>query len=157
MSDMITGILKHTGKGAGMLRDPGQSLLPGPDDVFVPAKLVQEHRLPEGARVTGSVRRVSQGPLLTSVEQVCGLTPEVFQRRTPFDRLTPIDPHQRFELSSTGEVGMRIVDLAAPIGRGTRGLIVSPPKAGKTMLLEQIGAAIHATDPEARIIALLID
>jgi transcription termination factor Rho len=157
MSDMITGILKHTEKGAGMLRDPEQSLLPGPDDVFVPAKLVQEHGLPEGARVTGPVRRGSRGPLLTSVEQVCGLTPEVFRQRTPFTRLTPIDPHQRFELSSTGEIGMRVVDLAAPIGRGTRGLIVSPPKAGKTMLLEQIGAAIHATDPGARLIALLID
>ncbi len=157
MSDTITGILKRTDKGAGVLRDPGRSLLPGPDDVFVPARMVQEHALAEGARVTGPVRRGSKGPLLVSVEQVCGLSPEAFRRRTPFDRLTPIDPYQRFDLSSTGEIGMRVVDLAAPIGRGTRGLIVSPPKAGKTMLLEQIGAAIHATDPEARIIALLID
>jgi len=119
--------------------------------------MVQEHALPEGARVTGPVSRGPKGPLLASVERVCGLTPEAFRGRTPFNRLIPIDPHRRFDLSSTGEIGMRVVDLAAPIGRGTRGLIVSPPKAGKTMLLEQIGAAIHATDPQARLIALLID
>lgn len=157
MSDLVTGILKQTGQGAGILRDPDQSLLPGRNDAFVPAKLVQALDLPEGARVTGDARPGPKGPVLTSVEQVCGLSPDAFRRRTPFSRLTAIDPHRRFDLSATGDLGMRVVDLAAPIGHGTRGLIVSPPKAGKTMLLEQIGAAIHAADPGARLIALLID
>jgi transcription termination factor Rho len=148
MSDMITGILKHTEKGAGMLRDPEQSLLPGPDDVFVPAKMVQEHGLPEGARVTGPVRRGSRGPLLTSVEQVCGLTPEVFRQRTPFTRLTPIDPHQRFELSSTGEIGMRVVDLAAPIGRGTRGRLSRRPRRARPCCWSRLGPLSMRPTPE---------
>jgi transcription termination factor Rho len=75
----------------------------------------------------------------------------------PFSRLVAIDPNERFHLAATGEVSMRIIDLVAPIGKGTRGLIVSPPKAGKTMLLEQIARAVHANEPETRIIVLLID
>ncbi len=157
MSDLITGILKHTGKGSGILRDPNQSLLPSPEDVFVPAKIVQALNLPEGARLTGVARPGSKGPVLTSVEDISGLPPEAFQQRTLFSQLTAIDPHRRFDLSASDEVGMRVIDLVAPIGRGTRGLIVSPPKAGKTMLLEQIGAAIHGADSSARVIALLID
>ena len=157
MPKNTSGILKRTNKGAGVLRDPAQSLRRGPHDPFVPARLIQQYNLPEGAAVTGPVSQGKRGPLLMSVEQICGLAPEIFQKRVPFDRLVAIDPSERFPLASVGEAGMRIIDLVAPIGKGTRGLIVSPPKAGKTMLLEQIGAAVHATDPDTRIVALLID
>lgn len=132
------------------------------DRVFVPAKLIRDHRLSEGATVTGRIRETpvrggKKDPQLTMVETVCGLPPKDFQRRTPFRRLIAIDPTERFNLAVTGETAMRLIDLVAPIGKGTRGLIVAPPKAGKTVLLEQIAIAIRATDLETRLIVLLID
>jgi transcription termination factor Rho len=153
MTDTAEGLLQRTGKGAGLLLDLAR---PG-DRVWVPARLVREHRLIEGAKVTGPVRRGKQGPELTSVAMICGLAPEAFHQRTPFKRLVAIDPNERFHLAVTGEPSTRIIDLVAPIGKGTRGLIVSPPKAGKTVLLEQIAQAIRAGDPDTRLVVLLID
>ncbi|MCP4517152.1 MAG: transcription termination factor Rho, partial [Delftia sp.] len=80
-----------------------------------------------------------------------------FHERTPYHRLTAIDPFERFDLAASNDTSMRVVDLVAPIGRGTRGLIVSPPKAGKTILLEKLAQAIHRDAPQARLIVLLID
>jgi transcription termination factor Rho len=94
---------------------------------------------------------------LASIESVCGLSPTTFQQRTPFKRLIALDPTERFNLAAGGETSMRLIDLIAPIGKGTRGLIVAPPQAGKTMLLEQIARAILTDDPETRLIILLID
>jgi transcription termination factor Rho len=157
MTNTSSGILKLTKKGAGMLHNPAKLT----DRIFVPAKLIRDFNLPEGATVTGPVRVPGRGgnknPQLTGVETVCGLTPEDFQKRTPFRRLVAIDPCERFNLAATGERAMRLIDLVAPIGKGTRGLIVSPPKAGKTMLLEQIARAIRADDPDTRLVVLLID
>ena len=152
MPDLVSGILKRARNG-GVLRDPARSL----DTAVVPAKLMREHGLVEGALVSGPARNGRQGPELVSVESVCGLTPDEFQKRTPFARLVAVDPSERFHLAAGGDISMRMVDLVAPIGRGTRGLIVSPPKAGKTMLLEQIARGIRADNPAARIIVLLID
>jgi transcription termination factor Rho len=157
MSETASGILIHSRKGAGWLRDPAYPLERGPDDLHVPSRLIQQHTLPEGAVLTGVVRRGRKGPYLNSIEEICGLDSEAFRARIPFQRLVAIDPDRRFYLAKSGDPGMRIIDLMAPIGKGTRGLIVSPPKAGKTMLLEQIGAAIHATEPETRLIAFLVD
>jgi transcription termination factor Rho len=123
----------------------------------VPPHLIRQYRLVDGATVTGPVETGKQGPQLAGVEQICGLTPEAFQQRPPFRQLTAIDPNQRFNLAAGGEVSMRLVDLISPIGRGTRGLIVAPPKAGKTILMEQIAKGILADDPAARLIILLID
>jgi transcription termination factor Rho len=153
MTETSTGILKLTKGGAGTLLDPDTTT----GRVTVPADLIRRHALPEGATVTGPVERDSNVLQLQSVEAVCGLTPDAFQKRTPFGQLTAIDPRERFDLGASGQTSMRLVDLVAPIGRGTRGLIVSPPKAGKTMLLEQIAKAINAIDPEVRLILLLID
>ena len=83
--------------------------------------------------------------------------PEDFALRTPFDRLVAIDPDERFRLGDSGNTTMRIVELIAPIGKGTRGLVVAPPKTGKTRILAEMAASIHATDPETRIVVLLID
>jgi transcription termination factor Rho len=150
---MTHGILKRQKKGGGVLLDPSRPW----DEIWVPPKLVQAHRLVEGATVTGPVQEGKRGAQLAGVTSVCGCTPEDFQKRTPFRQLVAIDPNERFRLGDTGDLSMRIIDLVAPIGRGTRGLIVSPPKAGKTMLLEGIAQAIQKTAPETRIVILLID
>ncbi|NJN93670.1 MAG: hypothetical protein HC875_06060 [Anaerolineales bacterium] len=94
---------------------------------------------------------------MTSVETVCGMSLDSFQQRTPFKHLIAIDPTDRFNLAVTGQMSTRLIDLIAPVGKGTRGLIVAPPKAGKTMLLEQIARAILTGDPDTRLIILLID
>jgi transcription termination factor Rho len=153
MSDTIKGILKRAKKGAGTLLDPVQ----GSGSVRVPAGLIRDYDLVEGATIAGTVRRGKKGPQLASVDSICGVTPEEYRGRTPFARLVAIDPCERFHLAASGETSTRIIDLVAPIGKGTRGLIVSPPKAGKTMLLEQIAQGIRTAEPETRIIVLLID
>ncbi len=151
--DLRSGIFKQAKRGSGLLVD----LEGSGDEVWVPARLVSRYRLVEGATVAGPARPARPRPELVDVESICGLEPEAFQRRTPFERLVAVDPDERFHLEASGEVAMRMVDLVAPIGKGTRGLIVSPPKAGKTTLLEQIAQGIRASDPETRLIVLLID
>jgi transcription termination factor Rho len=157
MSNTVSGILKLIKKSSGILRDPTYSLRPGPEDVWVPTQLIRQYNLVEGVTVTGSSQTGKKGPRLVEIESVCGLTPEAFKARTAFSRLVAVDPCERFNLGLTGEMSMRIIDLIAPIGKGTRGLIVAPPKAGKTTLLEQLAGAIRANDPKIRIIVLLID
>lgn len=144
-------------RGGGFLRAAARSFQPGPEDAWVSAQLIRANGLVEGATITGEVRRGKQGDQLATVASVCGLTPAEFQARPRFEQLVAIDPQERFRLGDGGDVSMRIIDLIAPIGRGTRGLIVAPPQAGKTQLLEQIAKSIHAGEPEARIIILLID
>jgi transcription termination factor Rho len=147
------GILSPAKGGAGVLLD-----IDRPEaQIWVPAQLVKAFGLVEGATVTGTVREAKQGLQLASVTSVCGLPAEAFRERPPFRQLIAVDPNERFDLAAGGDVAMRVVDLVAPIGKGTRGLIVSPPKAGKTTLLEKIAGAIRAGDAEARIIVLLID
>ena len=157
MQTQIIGVMKSTQNGTGVLRDPARSFRSGPHDVHVPADIVSRYGLIEGATVTGTVRQGKRRLELAEVATVCGMSPAAYQARTPFAGLTVIDPHERFNLALSAEKSMRIVDLIAPIGKGTRGLIVSPPKAGKTILLEHIATAIRAAAPATRIIALLID
>ena len=123
----------------------------------MPARLLQEYALVEGASVTGPVAQGRSGRELAGVTAVCGLPPAAYRARTPFAQLVAVDPTERFHLGAGGDIAMRAVDLLAPIGKGTRGLIVAPPKAGKTTLLEQIARAIRAERPAARIVVLLID
>lgn len=153
MTETTTGILKLTKNGAGVLRDPARMK----EKTLVPAGLIRQHRLPEGAVLTGPLADAGKEPALAGVETVCGLSPEQFQQRPPFRQLVAIDPHERFNLAASGEISTRLIDLVAPIGQGTRGLIVAPPKAGKTMLLAQIARAILTDDPNTRLILLLID
>jgi transcription termination factor Rho len=152
MPDLASGILKRV-KNVYRLIDPDQ---PG-TEIQVPSRLVRQYGLVEGATITGPIRPGKQGPELGSIESAGGLTPEAFAGRTPFERLVAIDPQERFPLAITGEPSTRIIDLVAPVGKGTRGLVVSPPKAGKTMLLEQIARAIRTADAAARIVVLLVD
>ena len=157
MPELITGVVKKTFKGGFVLRDPVRSFRPGGRDVIVPIALVRQCGLIEGAEVCGTTRTDRNLVLLDKVETVCGLTVEQFKKRIPYQELTAVAPYQRFDLEKCGEPAMRIVDLIAPMGKGTRGLIVSPPKAGKTTMLSQLAKAILADDPKARVIVLLID
>jgi transcription termination factor Rho len=155
-----SGVLKQykvKGKNKAVLIDPADFSDIDVDSIRVPEPLVRKFKLTEGAEISGPVRQNGRTMILDAVESICGLDPNQFRNRTPYTRLTAITPDQRFNLSATGDMSMRVVDLLAPIAKGTRGLIVSPPRAGKTMLLEQIASGIHASDPETRIIALLID
>jgi transcription termination factor Rho len=153
MTETTQGIIQKAKRGAGTLLDPAQPW----DPVHVPARLVREYQLVEGAAVAGPVQSGSHGPELAGVTSICGLSPQAFQSRTPFSRLVAISPDERFDLGASGEPAMRIMDLVAPVGKGTRGLIVAPPKAGKTTMLEQLANAIHGSEPETRIVLLLID
>jgi len=161
MSDSLpnsaSGVVEVLKKGGGFLRDPERSFVPDRGDVFVPQKMVQRLNLSTGAVVVGTAGRGQRGPVLSRVDTICGVAPEVFARRTPMKQLTALNPSQRFNLGRSGVPALRIIDLIAPIARGTRGLIVSPPKAGKTTLLEELAKAIYIEAPQTRVVILLID
>jgi len=152
-----SGVIEVLKGRGGFLRNPQRSFQPDRPDVFVPQKMITRFRLITGATVSGPTQTAKRGIQLKDVQSVCGMTPEAFRERTPFAELPAINPDRRFRLGTGGNPSMRIVDLLAPMGRGTRGLIVSPPKAGKTQLLEDLTKAIHADAPEARIVVLLVD
>jgi len=153
----VKGVVQRTKQGDAYLRDPLRAFAPSTADVFIPSGLVERYALVDGAEVRGVAGATRQGLQLVEIQEICGLTPEAFAARKPFDQLVAIDPCDRFRLGDSGKISMRAVELIAPIGKGTRGLIVAPPKAGKTQLLEELTHAIHASAPEARIILLLID
>ena len=153
----VSGVFKGTQKGGGVLLDPAISFQSAPDDPIVPAALVRQFGLVDGAAVTGETRSGKQGVILEKITSIGGADPAAFKTRPTFARLVAVDPHERFNLGINGDASMRVVDLVAPIGKGTRGLIVAPPKAGKTIILQQIAAAIHANDPNIRIVLLLLD
>ena len=157
MPNSATGVLKLSKNKSGVLRDPARSFRTAPGEIFVPNGVIRKYGLVEGAAVTGSFRNNKKGRELTDVQQISGLAPQVFRERTPYMDLVALNPVDRFDLGAKGDVSMRIVDLAAPIGKGARGLIVSPPKAGKTVLLEKIARAIRENERDTRIIVLLID
>jgi transcription termination factor Rho len=151
MSETVRGILKSEARGAGVLLDPTcqQSV------ASVPAQVIRDYGLIQGAAVAGALD--AAGKALASVTSICGLEPEAFRQRVPFEDLIAIDPHERFDFGASALLSLRLIDLIAPIGKGARGLIVAPSKAGKTTLLEQIAQGIRTCDPPARIIVLLID
>jgi len=157
MPEMVDGILKRTKGGAGVLRSPSESLQPGSEEVHVPAGLIREYKLEEGVALAGPGRRENDCLVLAEINSVCGLDTRAYQARIPYAQLVAVNPVDRFHLSVSGEMSMRAIDLIAPIAKGTRGLIVSPPRAGKTMLLKQLAQAIHQDTPNTRIIILLVD
>ena len=154
---IATGVLALLPRGGGFLRSLETSFRPTSDDPWVSTDLIRHCGLIEGVLVTGPVQRGDRGYQLVGVDTICGLSPEKFRARTTFDKLVAIDPKDRFRLGDGGNVSMRIVELIAPIGKGTRGLIAAPPQSGKTQILEELAQAIHTTAPATRIIALLID
>ncbi|MBW8000859.1 MAG: transcription termination factor Rho [Planctomycetes bacterium] len=157
MADTITGILKHIGRGHFVVRTPDRSYRKPQSEIAVPPQLAHQYKLCEGAAVTGKLERKKGQTKLISIETLAGMDPKEFAKRPRYSDLVAIDPHQRFDLSTGGNTSMRIIDLIAPIGKGSRQMIVSPPKAGKTVLLEQMATAIHQCSPDTRVIVLLID
>ncbi len=157
MADTTTGVLKRINKQKFAVRTADRAYRPGRAEVMVHPDLARRFDLVEGATVTGPVERKKGKSSLVSIESIGGMSPEVFCNRPRFSDLIAIDPHDRFDLGASGQESMRIVDLIAPIGKGTRQLIVSPPKAGKTILLEHTVQAIRHCSPRSRIIVLLVD
>ncbi len=151
------GLLELHPRGGGFLRDPARSLVPAREDVFVPSALIKKHGLVTGAMVAGPAGKGRKGPALAAVTSVCGRDPAAFAARTLLPDLTAINPEPRFDLGAGGHPSMRLVDLFAPVARGTRGLIVAAPKTGKTQLLEDLAHAIAADAPDARLVVLLVD
>ena len=154
-----TGILDLLPDGYGFLRTSGYA--PGSEDIYVSVSQVRKASLRKGDVVTGKVRRPRDNEkyvALLDVETVNGLDPEQAKERSVFDKLTPLFPDERFRLESgPAAVAERIIDMVAPIGKGQRGMVVSPPKAGKTTILKQIANGILTSNPEVHLIVLLVD
>jgi transcription termination factor Rho len=156
MPDIASGILKFD-KNAARLVSVERSLRSSPNDIIVPPQLIRRYRLAEGAVITGPFNASNGRKELLAVDSVCGLNPEDFQKRKPYNDLVAVNPDKRFNLAKSGNRSMRIIDLVAPMGKGTRGLIIAPPKAGKTVLLGEIAEAVIYDDPQTHVIVLLID
>src|SRR5437868_2792702 len=157
-------VLQLNEKGFGFLRQAANNYLPSPKDIFVGRGLIQRHALREGVMIVGratpgeSSRGRAQSDQLSNIETINGLAPETYMRRPEFTRLTSVDPTERLELSEGNDnLSMRVLDLIAPIGKGQRGLIVAPPKTGKTTLIEEIAEAVADNHPETHLVVLLID
>lgn len=155
------GVLEVLPDGYGFLRSSDYNYLPSPDDIYVSPSQIKKFSLRTGDTVKGQVRPPKEGErffALLKVESVNYEEPETIRDRILFDNLTPTYPVERFNLETTSrEYSMRVMDLFTPMGKGQRGLIVSPPKSGKTILLQTIANSITKNHPEVHLIVLLID
>ncbi len=155
------GALEILPDGYGFLRSPNYSYLPGPDDIYISPSQIRLFNLKTGDTVAGQIRSPKEGErffAMLRVESVNMDEPQVAQTRIPFDNLLPVYPNVRLNLETkSGDISTRLINLFCPIGRGQRGLIVSPPKAGKTILLQKIANAIIENQPEVLLFVLLID
>src|SRR6516162_316413 len=156
----VQGVLELHPKGYGFLRNPARHYAAQSADPYVPAPMIQKLGLLEGLLLSGPAepaRKGSSGPRLAMVEQIEGIEAKQFPRRK-FDDLTPIDPHEQIVLETGQEpLTTRVMDLLTPIGKGQRGLIVAPPRTGKTILLQHIAQAVTINHPEMHVIVLLVD
>ena len=156
---IVEGILEVLPDGYGFLR--GENYLSTPKDVYISPIQIRRFKLDKGDKVKGIARLPKEGekfPALIYVGEVNGESPEKAYRRQKFDDLTPIYPDERIRLETVpNEYAMRIIDLMSPIGKGQRGMIVAPPKVGKTTLLKKIANSITTNNPEIELIVLLID
>ncbi|MEZ4296473.1 MAG: transcription termination factor Rho [Polyangiaceae bacterium] len=155
------GVLECLPDGYGFLRSPDYNYLPGPDDIYVSPSQVRRFNLRTGDMVSGAIRPPKEREAyfaLLKVDSINREPPEVARDKILFDNLTPLYPNQKFSCEN-GEKGFstRIIDMLCPIGKGQRCLIVSPPRAGKTVLLQQIANAISSNHPDTDLIVLLID
>ncbi|MBN2802674.1 MAG: transcription termination factor Rho [Deltaproteobacteria bacterium] len=156
------GILEVLPDGFGFLRSPDYNYLPGPDDIYVSPSQIRRFTLRTGDIVAGNIRPPKDSEryfALLKVENINGEAPEVAQSKILFDNLTPLYPESRFQMETPNNPNdsTRIIDLLVPIGKGQRCLIVSPPRAGKTVLLQQIANSISENHPEVKLHVLLID
>ena len=158
------GVLEILQDGFGFLRSANSSYLAGPDDIYVSPSQIRRFNLRKGDKISGKIRPPKEGERYFAMLKVAEINddkPENAKNKVLFENLTPLFPNERFVLEtgngSTEDLSSRVLDLVAPIGKGQRGLIVAPPKAGKTMLLQTIAQAITRNSPDVELIVLLID
>src|SRR5206468_2074150 len=155
------GVLETLPDGFGFLRAPDYNYLPGPDDIYVSPSQIRKFDLRTGDTVSGQIRPPKDGEryfALLKVDQINAESPEMLREKVLFDNLTPLYPNKKLHLEFNAKnLSTRIVDLLCPIGKGQRCLIVSPPRAGKTVLLQDIAHAITANHPDTILMVLLID
>ena len=158
------GVLDILQEGYGFLRSANDSYVSGPDDIYVSPNQIRRFNLSTGDVVAGKIRAPKKGEkyfALVKVSEVNEDQPENVRNRIPFASLTPLHPNERLKLElgngGTEDITARVIDLVAPFGKGQRGLIVSPPKAGKTMIMQNIASSISVNHPDCELIVLLID
>jgi transcription termination factor Rho len=156
----VEGVLEVLPEGFGFLRRLENCYLPHPADIYVPRGLIRGQQLRSGSEVTGPVisgKDSGKKKQLSDVESVDGLAPSAAQKRAGFQKLISIDPHERLRVDVTNDISMRVIDLLTPIGKGQRGLIVAPPRTGKTMLLQKLAQSISEAHPEIHLMVVLIN
>src|SRR5436309_2546306 len=147
------GIIEISGKGFGFLRDPKRNFVQTPQDIFVTPELVRRFGLRDGMWIYGETRRGNRGPQLIKLLHVNGVDPGKYQGLRPFEELTTINPNKRVKLETVPDrYTTRIMDLMTPLGMGQRGLIVAPPRTGKTTLLHHIADAVTKNHTEMKLI-----
>ena len=155
------GVLEILPDGYGFLRSPDYNYLPGPDDIYVSPSQIRKFDLKTGDTVSGHVRSPHEGEkyfALVKIEAINFESPEETRNKILFDNLTPLYPQERLKMETVREsISGRVMDMLTPIGKGQRGLIVAPPRTGKTMLLQAIANSVTANHPEVALIVLLID
>jgi transcription termination factor Rho len=152
------GLIEVSGKGFGFLRDPKRNYVQSPQDIFVTPEVVRKHALRDGLWIKGEVRRGSRGPQLFKLLLINGEDPDKYRNLPVFEELTSINPLERIRLETVPDrYTTRVMDLMTPIGKGQRGLIVAPPRTGKTTLLQHIADAVVRNHPEVKLIILLVD
>src|SRR5688572_21068151 len=159
-SEPGSGYLEISEKGFGFLRSAAHHYQPKPTDIFVTPDTIKKNFLREGCLVEGPTQPPHRGtsPQLKEVDKVNNMPFQDYTRAMRFENLTTIDPVEKFRLETTPDlIETRIIDLVTPIGKGTRGLIVSPPRSGKTTILKQIANSVAANHPEVHVMVLLID
>ena len=158
--ELMTGILELHPKGYGFLRMPKNDYGAEDSDPFVSSSLIEKHKLREGIKILGNVGMGvrGQGPRMVDVQEINDGPVEAYEQTKNFDELTPINPFEQIKLETgTQPITMRVMDLLTPIGKGTRALIVAPPRSGKTMLLQDIANSVTKNHPEVHLIVLLVD
>jgi transcription termination factor Rho len=152
------GIIEISGKGFGFLRDPKRNFVQTPQDIFVTPEIVRRFGLRDGMWIYGETRRGNRGPQLTKLLKINAEEPTKYQGLRPFEELTTINPNKRIKLETVPDrYTTRIMDLMTPLGMGQRGLIVAPPRTGKTTLLHHIAEAVTKNHKEMNVIILLVD
>lgn len=152
------GIVEVSGKGFGFLRESKRNYAQSNNDIFVTPEVVRKHGLRDGMWIRGETRRGSRGPQLFRLTEIEGEDPENFQTIPVFEELTTINPNKRIVLETVPDrYTTRVMDLMTPVGRGQRGLIVAPPRTGKTTLLQHIADAVVKNHPDMKLIILLVD
>jgi len=152
------GLIEVSGKGFGFLRDPKRNYTQSPQDIFVTPEVVRKHALRDGLWIKGEIRRGSRGPQLFKLALINSEDPEKYRNLPVFEELTSINPLERIRLETVPDrYTTRVMDLMTPIGKGQRGLIVAPPRTGKTTLLQHIADAVVRNHPEMKLIILLVD